>query len=143
MTRRYIWRAGTEPNTEIGFWTGLLIVGAAGALAMVASSFFHLKTNWEDALLLTVVLFGALILVLRPAWRRWQLWRDLGLALAVHLFLVSLAVEILSVDGRTLGGPLRTAAVMIWGLFLLAILWRRSVFVPRHTPVPRPRDDSA
>jgi len=143
MTRRYIWRAGTESNTEIQFWPGLLFVGAAGALAMVGSSFLHLKANWEDALFLTVVLFGGLILALRPAWRRWQLWRDLGLALAVHLFLVSLAVEILSVDGRTLGGPLRTAAVMIWGLFLLAILWRRNVFVPRHTPVPRLRDDSA
>jgi hypothetical protein len=103
-------------------------VGIAGTLALVASSYLQLKTNWEDALFLTVVLFGALILALRPAWRRWQLWRDLGLALAGHLFLLSLAVEILSANGRTLGGPLRTAAVMIWGLFLLAILWRRNIF---------------
>jgi hypothetical protein len=131
MTRRYNWRAGLEPNTEIGFWPGLLIVGAAGALAMAVGSFSHLKTNWEDALFLTVVLFGAMILVLRPAWRRWQLWRDLGVALAVHLFLVSVAVGILSANGRTLGGPFRTIAVLLWCVLLLDILWRRNGFAPR------------
>jgi hypothetical protein len=131
MTKRYIWRAGTEPHTNIGFLPGLLIVGAVSALAMIASSFFHLRTNWEDALLLTVVLFGALILSLRPAWRRRQLWRDLGLALGVHLLFVSLAVDILSANVRTLGGAFRTIVVMVWYLFLLAILWHRNVFATR------------
>ena len=130
MTNKVRYRVGFDRKAEFGFWTGLLIVAGGGGAAAAAGFLLRLNRNWEDALFLTVVLFVTLTLVLRPAWRRKQLWRDLAVALAVHVCALTLVVQALTANGRTMGGPLRTLVVLVWALFLLAVLWRRKVSMP-------------
>ena len=143
MGRRIRWRPGVERKADVGFWPGMAAAGLLGLAAISASWLLHLNTNWEDALTLTAVLFACLVLALRPAWHRWQLWKDLAVALVVHLFLVSLAVKLLTANGRTMGGPIRTLVVLGWGTILLAILWRRNVWLRTSRHLSRSTDESA
>ena len=120
-----------DRKLELGFWSGLFVVGVAGVATLIVTSAFRLDENWKDAIYTTAVMFSALILALRPAWPSPALWRDLSVALAVHLILLSLIVRLFDANRLEMGGAWRTVAALAEGLFLLVILWRRNI-AQRH-----------
>ena len=126
VTKR-AWRTKTMGNSEFGFWRGLLVVGAILVVGLTASNAIHLNPNWQDGLITTTVLFSSLTLALRPAWHRLALWKDMLAALAVHLLALSVIVHAVTANAMRMGGPIRTITVIVEGLFLLSILWRRNV----------------
>ncbi len=114
-------------NSETGFWKGLLVIATLMSLAWIAVYLLRLSTNWEDGVVTTAVLFSALTLALRPAWPSARLWRDMSVALALHWLVLAAIVQVLTSNSIRMGGPLRTIAVIVEGVFLLSVLWRRNV----------------
>src|SRR5437588_12054727 len=70
---------------------GILFGVAAAAIAVTES--IGMSQKWEDAIVFTTVLFTTITVVLRKLWGNRTFWRNLFLLLALHTFIVSIAVQ--------------------------------------------------
>lgn len=105
----------------------MLLVGVAGLCAWLVAHAARLTGNSEDAVVVTGVIFGAIILALRPAWCRVRFWRDLCVAFLVHVCLLAMLVQILRTRAITVGGPFETICAIVEAIAIASVLWRRHV----------------
>lgn len=114
-------------SREWSFGNGLLVVFLIGIVGWLVSSKFQVSPNWEDALILTLVLFSSLAISLRPAWSNPLLWRDLTVAFVLHALILAAIVEIFIANSMKIKGFERTIVVVVEGIIILSILWRRNI----------------
>ena|SRR5664279_4318320 len=131
MSTKATWKDKPVPSSDFGFWRGLAIIAAVAGGTWALSVIFSIGPAWEDGLYTTAVLFSPLMMALRPAWSSLAFWRDFFVALGVHTIFLAIIIQVLVSNSLKMGGPWRTLAVIIEGIFLLSILWRRNVSV-RH-----------
>jgi hypothetical protein len=93
--------------------------------AVLASEMIGLKQLWEDGVVYTVVLFGAIGTALRPAWGRKSFWASLALIFAGHV--IVLLVVLQALPPRRFGIPklLLIPVGAIEGVLILGVLWKR------------------
>jgi hypothetical protein len=111
----------------------VILLGAT-ALAIAVSKVVGLPHQWQDGAVYTVVVFAAVILSFRRAWRRAAFWRSLAFIFAGHIIVVLVAVQALP-HGR-FGFPklLLIPIGGIEGVLILALLWRRMAALRTSKP---------
>jgi len=110
---------------EFAIWDWGLVLGLT-AVAILVSEVSGLRSEWEDAIVLTVAVFTVVITTLRPAWGRVVFWKNLALAFSVHAILVLMALQVL--PERRFGIPkLLLTAVGVAETFLIGtVLWKKT-----------------
>lgn len=101
-----------------GLPIGLTVAGIAVSEAV------GLRAEWEDLIVLTIVVFTVLITSLRSFWSLVAFWRNLAFLFAGHLLAVLIAVQLL--PQRRFGIPkLLLTAVGVAETFLIGtVLWK-------------------
>jgi hypothetical protein len=105
---------------------GLLIA------AIAISEGVGLQQKWEDGITYTVVLFAALIVMLRPAWGRPRFWYNVALLFVLHV--VGTIFVLWSLPLGRFGVPklFWSIALFAEGFLLLSILWKRAAGSKPH-----------
>jgi hypothetical protein len=78
-------------------------LNSATVAAVVISKLENPSPKWEHALVYTVILFGAVLIQLRPAWRKAIFWAALASVFLVHtlaIYFITRVVGEESVLGR-------------------------------------------
>jgi hypothetical protein len=109
---------------------GLLIGLTAAAILISEAS--GLRAEWEDVMVLTVVVFAVLITSLRSAWGLVAFWRYLALFFAAHVLVILVTMQVL--PERRFGIPklLLTAAGVAETFFIGAMLWKKTAREKSH-----------
>jgi hypothetical protein len=102
--------------------------------AVVASEVIGLNQLWEDAVVYTVVLFAAILTVVRPARGRKSFWRSLALIFIAHT--VVLLAVLRELSPRRFGVPklLLVPIGAIEGVVIAGILWKTMKTPSSHLP---------
>jgi hypothetical protein len=100
-----------------------VIIGFA-AVAIVVADLLGLHDKWNDVFVYTVVLFGVVLLALRPAWGRRTFWTNAIVALSLHLVAVIIVVQALPVSMARLPWLVLIGIGMLEGLLLAGLLWK-------------------
>ncbi len=98
-----------------------------GLVAAWAADNRLVTENVARAMVYTIGLFGALVMALRPAWRRLRLWTDLAIWFFLHAVLVVLPVKLLDSHSLRLNWAVALPLVAPEFLLFLSLLWRRNV----------------
>ncbi len=103
----------------------IVLFGLTG-LALGLAEYSGLDGKWGDAIVYTVVVFGAVILVLRPAWGRTSLWTGVPALLFLHTIVLLFGLQLLPAGLRRLPWIILTGIGMLEALLLASILWKRA-----------------
>jgi len=107
-------------------WEWVTVLGLA-AITVAISKVADLTQNWQDAAVYTVILFVALILALRPAWRHKIFWEGLVVIFVLHVLAVIVLEQSFPSVVRGLHGLPSTIVLMAEGLLIAGILWKKSM----------------
>jgi hypothetical protein len=96
-------------------------------VAVTITEVVGLTQNWQNAAIYTVILFTALIFALRPAWVHRTFWEDLAAIFVLHLLAVIVLEQGFPSAAKDFHGIPSTIALMVEGLIIASILWKRSM----------------
>jgi len=113
-------------HKELKTWQWVTLWGVVGA-AFAVSELLRLSQKWEDAIVYTVTVFAVVIVVLRPAWSRPAFWQNLLAVFALHLFAITLLIQIVPIGRFGIPKLLLIGAGMLECLAIGGILWKRTV----------------
>jgi hypothetical protein len=114
-------------------FTRLVIVIGLLIAAIAISEGVGLQQKWEDGVTYTVVLFGILIVVLRPAWGRPRFWQNVVLLFALHVAGMIFVLPTLPLGRFGVPKIIWSIGLFIEGFLLLTILWRSAAGSKPHT----------
>jgi hypothetical protein len=112
---------------DVEGWIVVAIAAGMGLLATWLADSHLLSDNMAKATTYTVIVFASLVIALRPAWRRLQLWGDLVTLLVLHVVLVLPLVNLLDTHSIRLNWAIALPFVAFELLLFLGLLWRRNV----------------
>lgn len=117
-------RVASGKKLSIGEWVAIFGVGA---LAVATTEFVGVGQKWEHAIVYTILVFTAVIVALRPAWRRKTFWQNLLLVFLLHILAVAVIEQSLPPGSEGPHGLPLTAAGMVEGVLIVGVLWKRSM----------------
>ena len=110
-------------HKQFALWEWVTLFGFAAA-AIALTEITNLTNKWGDALVYSIILFGTVIIVLRPAWGRVGFWRNLLLLAGLHTLFIVVAVKLLPTGIQRLPWLVLTGLGMLEAVLLGSILWR-------------------
>ena len=115
--------AGGKTSTV---WEWVTVFGLA-ALAVIGAEMSALSQKWEDAVVYTTMVFVGVMLALRPAWGRSAFWWNLLPAFVGHVIAIMVIVSAIQTGEHGIPKAFLVVAGMIEGVFLITVLWKRTV----------------
>jgi len=103
-------------------WEWIVVFGVTAITVAVAEG-AGVPPKWGNASVLTVILFVAVILSLRPAWGRAVFWLTLVALFSIHTLVVCLATSALPANSRGLRGIPFIGAGLAESALMVGILW--------------------
>jgi hypothetical protein len=114
-------------HVDVEGWIFIALAAGFGFISIWISNLRLVTENTAKVGAYTAVLFTALVMALRPAWRRLRLWIDLGILFAVHVAIVLSLVDLLGSYSIRLNWVIALPIVAIELLLFLGFLCRRNV----------------
>lgn len=112
---------------DVEGWILVAIAAGMGLLSAWLADSHQLNENMAKAATYTVIVFAALVMALRPAWRRLRLWVDLLVLFVLHVALGLLLVNFFDSHSIRLSWVLALPFVGLELLLFLGLLWRRNM----------------
>jgi hypothetical protein len=114
-------------SVDVAGWILVAIAAVMGLLAAWLADSHYMSENTATTATYTVIVFAALMMALRPAWRRLRLWFDLLLLFVIHFALALRLAQFLNSHSIRLTWALALPFVAVEFLLFLGLLWRRNV----------------
>lgn len=112
-------------SVDLAGWSFVFVAGGLGLVGIWASDSGLVSVNEAKATVFTLVVFIALAMALRTAWRRPRLWADLLIALALHVAFFLPIINLLDSRSVRLNWIMALPVVLMEFLLLLGLLWRK------------------
>ena len=118
-----------------------VILGGLTACAIAVTEVVGLAPLWKDAVVYTVVVFGVVLPILRPPWRRREFWQSLAAVFIGHTLILFWALQVLQEfpTRRRFGMPklLLVPIGAVECVFVGGMLWKRIAALRTSGPQPR------